>query len=188
MAKGIEDTAYYRWFRLAASTRSAATRTTWPSTPDEFHAWCERQLATWPTAMTTLSTHDTKRSEDVRARLMVLAEDGEGWARLGRGGGTRRRAAPPTSVDDPDRVPPLADPRRHLADRRDRLDGLPQGRPRGQGAHRWTDADAAYEEAVVAFAGASSPTTPSARHVDGGSVGARAVGAGEHPRPEAARS
>ena len=40
----------------------------------------ERQLATWPTAMTTLSTHDTKRSEDVRARLGVLSEAADEWA------------------------------------------------------------------------------------------------------------
>ncbi|GAA4408084.1 malto-oligosyltrehalose synthase [Fodinibacter luteus] len=80
MAKGIEDTAYYRWFRLAGANEVGGHPDHPSITPEEFHAWCERLVSTWPTSMTTLTTHDTKRSEDVRARLMVLAEDGEGWA------------------------------------------------------------------------------------------------------------
>ena len=80
MAKGIEDTAYYRWLRLAGANEVGGHPDHPAITPDEFHAWCEHQVATWPTSMTTLTTHDTKRSEDVRTRLMVLAEDGEGWA------------------------------------------------------------------------------------------------------------
>ena len=62
------------------STRSAATRATVGLEPDELHAFAERCSPTWPTTMTTLSTHDTKRSEDVRARLSVLAEQPDEWA------------------------------------------------------------------------------------------------------------
>lgn len=80
MAKGIEDTAYYRWFRLAGANEVGGHPDHLAIGADEFHAWCAEQVATWPTAMTTLTTHDTKRSEDVRARLMALAEDGAGWA------------------------------------------------------------------------------------------------------------
>jgi (1->4)-alpha-D-glucan 1-alpha-D-glucosylmutase len=80
MAKGIEDTAYYRWFRLAGANEVGGHPDHLSISADEFHAWCEQLVTTWPTSMTTLTTHDTKRSEDVRARLMALAEDGEGWA------------------------------------------------------------------------------------------------------------
>ena len=80
MAKGIEDTAYYRWFRLAGANEVGGHPDHLSIPAEEFHAWCEGLVSTWPTSMTTLTTHDTKRSEDVRARLMVLAEDGEGWA------------------------------------------------------------------------------------------------------------
>ncbi|MFL6166892.1 MAG: malto-oligosyltrehalose synthase [Ornithinibacter sp.] len=80
MAKGIEDTAYYRWFRLAGANEVGGHPDHLSISADEFHAWCQALVTTWPTSMTTLTTHDTKRSEDVRARLMALAEDGEGWA------------------------------------------------------------------------------------------------------------
>ncbi|WP_392545394.1 malto-oligosyltrehalose synthase [Oryzobacter sp. 24SJ04S-52] len=80
MAKGIEDTAYYRWFRLAGANEVGGHPDHASIGVDEFHAWCAEQVATWPTAMTTLTTHDTKRSEDVRTRLMSLAEDGAGWS------------------------------------------------------------------------------------------------------------
>jgi (1->4)-alpha-D-glucan 1-alpha-D-glucosylmutase len=80
MAKGIEDTAFYRWFRLSGANEVGGD----PAHPsigvEAFHEWCARLQAEWPTTMTTLTTHDTKRSEDTRARLMVLAEDAPGWA------------------------------------------------------------------------------------------------------------
>src|SRR5437868_4457523 len=47
--------------------------------PEEFHAAAARRAERWPDAMTTLSTHDTKRSEDVRARLAVLSEIPDEW-------------------------------------------------------------------------------------------------------------
>ena len=80
MAKGIEDTAYYRWFRLAGANEVGGHPDHLSISADEFHAWCQALVTSWPTSMTTLTTHDTKRSEDVRARLMALAEDGAGWA------------------------------------------------------------------------------------------------------------
>jgi (1->4)-alpha-D-glucan 1-alpha-D-glucosylmutase len=80
MAKGIEDTAYYRWFRLAGANEVGGHPDQLSISADEFHEWCRALVTSWPTSMTTLTTHDTKRSEDVRARLMALAEDGEGWA------------------------------------------------------------------------------------------------------------
>ncbi|NHA67530.1 malto-oligosyltrehalose synthase [Phycicoccus flavus] len=79
MAKGIEDTAFYRWFRLAGANEVGGHPEVLAIDTAAFHEWCARQQADWPTSMTTLTTHDTKRSEDTRARLMVLAEDAPGW-------------------------------------------------------------------------------------------------------------
>jgi (1->4)-alpha-D-glucan 1-alpha-D-glucosylmutase len=74
MAKAIEDTAFYRYTRLTGLNEVGGSPDRVGIDPAELHAFGRRQLATWPTAMTTLSTHDTKRSEDVRARLAVLSE------------------------------------------------------------------------------------------------------------------
>jgi (1->4)-alpha-D-glucan 1-alpha-D-glucosylmutase len=74
MAKGVEDQSFYRWSRLTSLNEVGADPATFAVTPDAFHAAMLERQRDWPTAMTTLSTHDTKRSEDVRARLAVLAE------------------------------------------------------------------------------------------------------------------
>lgn len=77
MAKGVEDTALYRWFPLACLNEVGGEPDHFAVTPEEFHAFCAVMT---PTTMTTLSTHDTKRSEDVRARLAVLSEIPDVWA------------------------------------------------------------------------------------------------------------
>ena len=79
MAKGVEDTAFYRYFRLTALNEVGGDPGVFGIPPDDFHAWCERVSRDWPATMTTLSTHDTKRSEDVRARLLALAELPAEW-------------------------------------------------------------------------------------------------------------
>ena len=80
-AKGVEDTAAYRWTRLISANEVGGD----PDHPGrgaaEFHRFARRLADDWPASMTTLSTHDTKRQEDVRARLAVLAESPEAWAR-----------------------------------------------------------------------------------------------------------
>jgi (1->4)-alpha-D-glucan 1-alpha-D-glucosylmutase len=80
MAKGVEDTAFYRWFRLASLNEVGGDPEHFGVTPEEFHAFAARLNQHWPKTMTTLSTHDTKRSEDVRARLGVLSEQPAAWA------------------------------------------------------------------------------------------------------------
>ncbi|HWJ11929.1 MAG TPA: malto-oligosyltrehalose synthase, partial [Nocardioides sp.] len=80
MAKGVEDRAFYRWSRLTSLNEVGADPSEFAVTPDAFHAAMARRQATAPDAMTTLSTHDTKRGEDVRARISVLAEDPAWWA------------------------------------------------------------------------------------------------------------
>jgi len=158
MAKAVEDTAFYRWFRLAGLNEVGGDPLHLGVSPEEFHAFAARLARDWPTSMTTLSTHDTKRSEDVRARLAVLSEAPAEWAEAVR----RWREA--------------AEPHRHP-----RLDGateylvwqtlvgtwsastgpieagrlLPYLEKAVREAKRhtsWTSPDAEYEDAVAGFA------------------------------------
>ena len=80
-AKGVEDTACYRWSRLVALNEVGSDPDRLGVAPEEFHAVAGRLAADWPGTMTTLSTHDTKRQEDIRARLAVLAELPREWGR-----------------------------------------------------------------------------------------------------------
>ena len=80
MAKGIEDTAFYRYARLTALNEVGGDPGRVGIEPDQLHEFAARLLAAWPSTMTTLTTHDTKRSEDVRARLAVLSELPHEWA------------------------------------------------------------------------------------------------------------
>jgi (1->4)-alpha-D-glucan 1-alpha-D-glucosylmutase len=80
LAKGVEDTAFYRWSRLAALNEVGGNPDVFGVSPAEFHAQAGRLATRWPATLTTLSTHDTKRQEDVRARLAVLAEWPAEWA------------------------------------------------------------------------------------------------------------
>ena len=80
MAKGVEDTAFYRWSRLLALNEVGGEPADFGGGPDDFHSFAAHLARHWPASMTTLSTHDTKRQEDVRARLAVLAEISADWA------------------------------------------------------------------------------------------------------------
>ena len=82
MAKGVEDTAFYRFTRLGSLTEVGGDPSVFAQTVAGFHATQAERLAAWPHAMTTLSTHDTKRGEDVRARLAVLAEVPHRWSEV----------------------------------------------------------------------------------------------------------
>jgi (1->4)-alpha-D-glucan 1-alpha-D-glucosylmutase len=80
MAKGVEDTAFYRFTRLLALNEVGGDPGEFGLPVEAFHAANESVQAAWPGTMTTLSTHDTKRSADVRARLALLSEAPEAWA------------------------------------------------------------------------------------------------------------
>jgi (1->4)-alpha-D-glucan 1-alpha-D-glucosylmutase len=84
MAKGVEDTAYYRYTRFVALNEVGGDPSRFGSGLDGFHAAQARRQLVAPQGMTTLSTHDTKRGEDVRARLAVLAELPAEWGALVR--------------------------------------------------------------------------------------------------------
>jgi len=80
MAKGVEDTAFYRYTRLGSLTEVGGDPGQFALDVHGFHTAQALRHASWPIAMTTLSTHDTKRGEDTRARIAVLAEIPEKWA------------------------------------------------------------------------------------------------------------
>lgn len=82
MAKGVEDTAYYRWTHLTSLTEVGGVPSRFGIDTDTFHAFESRLQATWPATMTAGTTHDSKRGEDVRARLAVLASYPQEWAAL----------------------------------------------------------------------------------------------------------
>jgi (1->4)-alpha-D-glucan 1-alpha-D-glucosylmutase len=91
MAKGVEDTAYYRYTRFVAVNEVGADPARIGGSVEQFHAAQIRRQRSAARSMTTLSTHDTKRGEDVRARLAVLSELPGQWAALA---GSLMAAAP----------------------------------------------------------------------------------------------
>ncbi len=147
MAKGVEDCAFYRWTRLTSLTEVGAEPAEFALAPNDFHAHQLDRLARIPDSMTTLSTHDTKRSEDVRARISVIAESPAEWAAAVR----RWNAAAPLG----DR--PLA----HLLWQaavgawpidRDRLHAYAEKAAREAGVSTgWIDPDIAFEERMHAL-------------------------------------
>ncbi|MDQ0075031.1 malto-oligosyltrehalose synthase [Arthrobacter oryzae] len=82
MAKGVEDTAFFRYTRLGTLTEVGADPTEFALDPAEFHRRMLRREAELPLSMTTLSTHDTKRSEDTRARISVISEFVAEWDKV----------------------------------------------------------------------------------------------------------
>jgi (1->4)-alpha-D-glucan 1-alpha-D-glucosylmutase len=152
MAKGLEDTAFYRWFRLASLNEVGGDPARVGIAVEELHAYAAGQQEVWPTSMTTLSTHDTKRSEDVRARLAVLSEVPGEWAAFVRT--VRELAAPHRDA--------LLDPVTEYLlwqtlvgtwpIEAERLHGYVEKAVREAKTHTtWTSPDEAYEDAVHRF-------------------------------------
>ncbi|MFJ9700755.1 malto-oligosyltrehalose synthase [Streptomyces fradiae] len=81
-AKSVEDTAFYRYVPLLSANEVGGDPGRPAVDPAEFHAYCARIARDWPATGTVLSTHDTKRSADVRARIAVLSECPGRWAKL----------------------------------------------------------------------------------------------------------
>ncbi len=81
MAKGGEDTAFYRYHRLVSLNEVGGDPGRFGCRRARFHAFITRRAAAWPRAMNSTATHDSKRGEDVRARLNVLSEIPEEWGR-----------------------------------------------------------------------------------------------------------
>ena len=80
MAKGIEDTLLYVYNRLLSLNEVGGNPSHFGVSLPQFHTFNQHKVQHWPSAMNTTSTHDTKRGEDVRARLNVLSEIPDAWA------------------------------------------------------------------------------------------------------------
>lgn len=74
MAKGVEDTTFYTFNRLVALNEVGGNPGRFGTAPDEFHDGNEHIARNWPGTLLATSTHDTKRSEDTRARIALLSE------------------------------------------------------------------------------------------------------------------
>jgi (1->4)-alpha-D-glucan 1-alpha-D-glucosylmutase len=81
MAKGVEDTAFYRYLPLVSLNEVGGDPGRFGIGTDDFHRAMAATARQWPEGMLTLSTHDTKRSSDVRARLSLLSELPRDWER-----------------------------------------------------------------------------------------------------------
>ncbi|QNL50348.1 malto-oligosyltrehalose synthase [Olivibacter sp. SDN3] len=79
MAKGVEDTLMYTYNRFIAHNEVGDHPTFFSMPVDAYHQWMQKRLLKWPFAMNGTSTHDTKRGEDVRARLQVIASLYRQW-------------------------------------------------------------------------------------------------------------
>jgi (1->4)-alpha-D-glucan 1-alpha-D-glucosylmutase len=80
MAKGVEDTAFYRYFRLVALNEVGGDPGRFSIGPDDFHAAAQKRHETHPLQLLASQTHDTKRAGDVRARIGALAGMHDEWA------------------------------------------------------------------------------------------------------------
>ena len=80
-AKGYEDTALYRFYPLASLNEVGGDPASFGLAVQAFHAGNVRRLEEWPHGLSATTTHDTKRSEDVRARINVLSEIPDEWER-----------------------------------------------------------------------------------------------------------
>jgi len=159
MAKGIEDTTFYRWAEFIAMNEvgSDPSRVS-ESAADDLHTWSTQQQSKWPLTMTTLSTHDTKRSEDVRARLLAVGGDSQSWQEISRASLESANAA---GVDPRTAhfiwqtllgAGPIDD---------ERLSGYLQKALRESSlTTTWTDPDPAYEQQVIDFATSVSAGGP----------------------------
>jgi (1->4)-alpha-D-glucan 1-alpha-D-glucosylmutase len=158
MAKGVEDTVFYRYNRLVCLNEVGGDPGSFGVSPEAFHAANRETLDQHPAAMLASSTHDTKRSEDVRARLSLLAQVPDRWAaavaRWSVINGRHRRGALPDRNAEYLLYQTLVgawplDQARAIA--------YMEKAAREAGQHTsWVDPDVAYEDALRAFVGAVS--------------------------------
>ncbi|MEX0611373.1 MAG: malto-oligosyltrehalose synthase [Pirellulales bacterium] len=78
-AKGVEDTAFYRYYPLASLNEVGGELDARPLAVEEFHRLMRHRIASWPHSLSGTATHDSKRGEDLRARLHVLSEASAEW-------------------------------------------------------------------------------------------------------------
>ncbi len=102
MAKSVEDTAFYCFNRFAALNEVGGDPARFGAGTKDFHRECEIAQAHWPRRMLATSTHDTKRSEDLRARMSLISEIPEQWIAAVRGWSEMNRPWWRGGLSDPD--------------------------------------------------------------------------------------
>jgi (1->4)-alpha-D-glucan 1-alpha-D-glucosylmutase len=167
MAKGVEDTSFYIYNRLVSLNEVGGEPDQFGVTPDDFHVWLLERREKWPLAMNTTSTHDTKRSEDVRARINVLSEIPaeweervQRWAELNSGARAMVEGDPVPAANDEYLLYqtlvgawPLEEPDGDaLAAFRERIQLYMDKAMREAKVHTsWINPNEAYDEAIAAF-------------------------------------
>ncbi len=166
MAKGFEDTACYVYNRLVSQNEvgGGPELADNPPGPEGFHAWNRKRKEHWPHSMIATTTHDTKRSEDVRARINVLPMVADEWAEAVRrwAAMNERHKADLRGAPAPDRNDeyllyqtlvgawPLC--AEDMPEFRDRIRNYMQKAVREAKVHSdWINPDEGYEEAVLRF-------------------------------------
>ncbi|HEX4907974.1 MAG TPA: malto-oligosyltrehalose synthase, partial [Actinomycetes bacterium] len=146
MAKGVEDTALYRDTRLVCRNEVGGNLGVFGRPVAELHQANAEREARWPQSMLATSTHDTKRGEDVRARLAVLSECPDRWWPLAARWTTRLAAG----VDPADALLLWQTMAGAWPLEQDRCLAYMEKAVREAGLHTtWTDPDPAYERAVA---------------------------------------
>src|SRR5262249_48309921 len=79
MAKGLEDTTFYKFNRLISLNEVGGNPDSFGNSVEDFHQYNASKAARWPHSLLATATHDTKRGEDVRARINVLSEFPDEW-------------------------------------------------------------------------------------------------------------
>jgi maltooligosyltrehalose synthase len=166
MAKGVEDTLMYTYNRFIGHNEVGDSSEFFGYTTEEFHGMMKERQTAWPLAMNSTSTHDTKRGEDVRARLNVLTDISTEWVHLVAQ--WQRQNAPLKTNSAPDNNDeyfiyqtlvgsyPLAAPdeaNAELDTYAERIAEYLQKSLREAKVHStWTNVNESYEKATIAFA------------------------------------
>jgi (1->4)-alpha-D-glucan 1-alpha-D-glucosylmutase len=155
VAKGVEDTAFYRYHRLVALNEVGGNPGRWSLAPEQFHASNLARAGRFPRALLPSQTHDTKRSGDVRARLVALTWFPDDWAAF------VRSVRVPNDVDPSDAYFVLQTLVGAWPLTRERLDGyLEKALREGKLRSNWLDPEVEYERRVQAFARSLAEAMP----------------------------
>jgi (1->4)-alpha-D-glucan 1-alpha-D-glucosylmutase len=147
MAKGVEDTAFYRYHRLDALNEVGGSPARFSLPVDEFHAANLERARRFPRHLLASQTHDTKRSGDVRARLVALSWIPDEWEAVVRG------VEIPSGVHPNDAYLVLQTVVGAWPLTRERLDAyLEKALREGKQRSNWLDPDERYERGVQDFA------------------------------------
>ena len=155
MAKGVEDTVFYRYVRMAALNEVGGDPSHFGITVDEFHRRNLARQMRHPAGMLTTATHDTKRGEDVRLRIAALTEMPDRWAALLAQVGKRNLSDDPATVlllQTMVGMWPLLDSGEATPQLRDRLVEYARKAAREAGLRTsWYDPDETYESSLASF-------------------------------------